>query len=80
MIKVLNAIIAGVGKVLAAFIAILPDSPFNFVYSLDSELIKAICWIFPVPSMIAHLEIYLSAVLVFYGLRIVLNWLKVTSR
>lgn len=79
MISILNAIIAGVGNILEAFISILPNSPFNFVYSIDSELLKAICWIFPVPSMIAHLEIYLSAVIVFYGLRIVLNWLKVTS-
>jgi hypothetical protein len=79
MIAILNAIIAGFGKILSTLINLLPTSPFSFSLNIDNKLIALINFIFPVSSMIAHLELYLTAVAIWYGVRIVLRWIKAAS-
>lgn len=76
MISIFNAIIAGLGAVLQAILSLLPPSPFSFIESFDQGWLAVMNWIFPVSSAVAHLEVYLSAVVVWYGLRIVMRWIK----
>lgn len=76
MISIFNAIISGLGVVLQSLVSLLPDSPFQFTLSIDSSWINAINWIFPFSSVVAHLSLYLTAVVSFYGIRIILRWIK----
>lgn len=79
MIGMINAIIGKIGVILQAMILLLPTSPFNFILNIDSQWIKAICWIFPFAEVVAHLQIYCTAVLTYYSIRVVLRWIKVVS-
>jgi hypothetical protein len=76
MIGIINALISKVGIVLAAVLALLPDSPFNWTYGLDSGWIGNMNYILPFSQAVAHLEAYILAVIVYYGIRIVLRWVK----
>lgn len=76
MIEIINAIIEKLGVVLQAVLSLLPSSPFNFVANIDNQWLKAINWLFPVSEAIAHLELYVLAVISYYAIRIVLRWIK----
>lgn len=78
MIATINTIIAKLALVLTAILTLLPDSPFVAMQNavVDSEILKALNWAFPVAEAIAHLELFVVAVAVWYGLRIVLRWIK----
>lgn len=76
LIDAFNAIIKGLGAIITVVLNLLPDSPFNSVFNIDSGWLSAMCWLFPIPSAIAHLEAFVSAVVVYYGLRIILRWIK----
>jgi hypothetical protein len=71
-----NGIIKAVGIALGSVLSLLPSSPFEFSLNVSSEWIKAICWLIPVPVMVAHLEVFLLAVASYYAVRIVLRWMK----
>lgn len=79
IISLLNKVIAAVGSVLGGILSLLPDSPFLWVQSIDSEVLNAINWIFPVGTIITHLEAYVVAVAAYYAIRLVLKWLKVAG-
>jgi len=79
VIAIINAIISAFGAVLSAILSLLPSSPFQAVSGIDAAWLQAICWIFPVTSVIAHLEAFVTAVAVYYGIRVVLRWVKVVS-
>lgn len=81
MIGILNAIIAGVGNVLMVFINFLPTSPFLFLENIQvtSDLLNYVNYLFPVSTMISHLQIFVTAVAVYYLYRVVLKWLKVAG-
>lgn len=76
IVGIINAIIEKFGEALQALISILPASPFNYTYTMDNKFIKIINYILPFSQAVAHLTAYLSAVVVYYGLRIVLKWIK----
>jgi len=75
----LNGIIKAVGSSLGFLLSLLPNSPFEFSLNVSSNLLSAICWLFPVPSMIAHIEVFLLAVASYYAVRVVLRWVKVVG-
>jgi len=79
MIAIFNAIISSLGTILQAMLLLLPTSPFNFVLSIDNQWIKAMCWIFPFAQVVAHLQIYCTAVITYYAIRVVLRWIKVVG-
>lgn len=79
MIELFNGLISGLGAVVGGILSILPSSPFTFVSNIDNSVLTALNWIIPISSIVAHLELYLLAVIVYYGLRIVLRWVKVVG-
>lgn len=79
MIDIFNFVISAIGAFISIFIDILPNSPFQFISSIDNNFISVMNFIFPFNQVIALLQIYLPAVLIYYGVRVVLNWLKVAS-
>lgn len=76
MIGIFNAIIKGFGVVLTAILSLLPKSPFVFVSSINNKYLGYINYFLPVTSAVAHLELFVAAVLIYYGLRVVLKWVK----
>lgn len=76
MIDIFNAIISGMGAILNTLLSVLPDSPFTFVTNIESSWLQAINYILPVSEAIAHLELFVTAAIVYYGIRIVLRWIK----
>lgn len=76
MIEIVNGLINALGIVLTAMLSLLPSSPFNFVQNIDADWLKAINWIFPIAEAIAMLELFLTATVSYYSIRIVLKWLK----
>lgn len=76
MIAILNHIISSLAYALSGLLDLLPTSPFNFVLNIDSTWLSAINWIFPVASVVAHLEVYVLAVAMYFAIRIALRWIK----
>lgn len=76
MIKIINALIAKLGSGLQALLLLLPQSPFDFTYNIDNSFIKMVNYVLPFSQAVAHLSAYISAVIIYYGLRIVLRWIK----
>ncbi|HZK70753.1 MAG TPA: hypothetical protein VFD03_04415 [Clostridia bacterium] len=76
MIAILNGIIAGIGGMMGALLNLLPTSPFALIVGLDNFWINIMNYWLPVNSMVAHLELYVSAVAAYYLIRVVLRWVK----
>ena len=76
IISIINRIIEAVGSAISAIFILLPNSPFLWVEKIDSEVLEAINWIIPVSAMISHIQLYVTAVAIYYALRIALRWLK----
>ena len=76
IIRYINIVIEKVGHALEYILSLLPDSPFIYVMNLDSDWLGYINYLFPVGGVIAHLELYLMAVGLYYFVRIALRWLK----
>lgn len=76
LIQFVNKMISLIGSAVTAVLSLLPSSPFTFVQSIDSEWLNAINWIFPVGTIVSHLEAFCLAVVVYYGLRVLLRWVK----
>lgn len=76
MIEILNAIINGLGTILQGLLSILPNSPFVTIEGIDNTWLQAINWLLPVSVMIAHLEAFTAVVVTWYGIRIVMRWIK----
>ncbi|MHB8308777.1 MAG: hypothetical protein ACYDDH_11990 [Candidatus Desulforudaceae bacterium] len=79
IVGLLNKLIELVGDAVWFLLNLLPNSPFMFLYQVDSVWLNAINWLFPVVAMVAFLEVYVSAVVVYYGLRVALRWVKATG-
>ena len=80
MIGIMNYIIAQAGAAITFFIQLLPNSPFNIALPIiDSHFLRFVNFVIPLREAVAILQVYLAAVLVFYGLRIILRWLKVAA-
>ena len=76
IISIINRVIEAAGSAISAIFMLLPNSPFLWVEEIESEVIEAINWIIPVSAMISHIQLYVTAVAIYYVLRIALRWLK----
>lgn len=76
IISILNYIIAGLGTALQAVILLLPESPFGLITSNLPDIIFNVEWLFPVTEMLATLQAWVAAILVYYGYQVVLRWVK----
>lgn len=73
-------IIDGFANILKYAIFLLPDSPFNFLSTGDTDIarwIRQMNWIIPISSILLFLQAWIAAVLVFYFLKVILRWAKV---
>lgn len=76
IITIINTVIAKVGAVITLLFALLPDSPFVYVMNLESDWIGYINYFLPMNAMVAHIELFLVAVAIYYVIRIALRWAK----
>jgi len=79
LVNMINKIIQAIGLIITEAINLLPTSPFVMSQSVESEWVNAISWVFPLGTVISHLEAFTVAVGVFYLIRVVLRWLKVAE-
>ena len=76
MIRIINALISKLGVALQALILLLPQSPFTYIMTVDNTFIQNINYILPFPQAVAHITLMVNAVVLYYGIRIVLKWIK----
>ena len=62
-------------------LAFLPNSPFTTVANSISNIpyLQYLNWFFPVTECITVLEVWLSAVLIYYVYSAIMRWVKVIS-
>jgi hypothetical protein len=76
-IGLVNLIIKAIGAVLQGVSLILPSSPFTILdNSPIAEYLPTLNYFIPVNSIISILELWLTAVSVYYVSQIILRWLK----
>ena len=76
LIDLFNLLLDGLAAVAQLIINILPNSPFLLVESLAIPFVKQLNWIFPFDFMITVTSYWLSAILLYYAVQIVLRWVK----
>jgi uncharacterized protein (DUF486 family) len=78
LLSLCQSVIDGLVAMLQGIANILPGSPFNGLsaMTLDSKWFGYLCYIVPVPQIIALLESWGVAVGLFYVYMIVLRWIK----
>lgn len=78
MIGLINELIAQIGALLGFILNLLPDSPFT--WDLGGNIfLQFIGWIIPIPTIVTELTAFTFAVAVYYGLRVVLRWIKASG-
>ncbi|MCY9543469.1 hypothetical protein [Paenibacillus alvei] len=79
IVKFLNSIIKGVGAALTWVIGLLPDSPFQSPSQPpDSVNLGYVTWLIDFPTMIQHLTFVLGAIGIYYIVRVIGRWIKVS--
>lgn len=76
VIRWINIIIEKAADAIQFLLLLLPDSPFIYIMNLESEWLGYINYFFPVCGAIAHLELFVLAVAIYYVIRIALRWVK----
>lgn len=77
MVSLFNLIMVGVGAAIDGLAHLLPVFPAYSSF-LPTGLLAAVNWFYPVGALAAALGTVASMYLVWLGVRIALNWLKVT--
>lgn len=76
----MDMILKNLQNILSWVLALLPDSPF---LQLDNSPVKpylsALNWIVPVNFMISTMELWLTAIAVYYVYQAVLRWARAIS-
>ena len=76
----MDGLTATVYQVIEGALSILPDSPFNMLENISSnpmgEWLGWVNWFVPVNSFLVILELWVSAILVYYVIQIALRWAK----
>ena len=62
-------------------VELLPESPFlildDMIEDEFADILKMVNWFIPFGTLMVILEVWLSAVLVYYVIQIILRWAKV---
>ncbi len=73
----MDSILSNLINALTWVIELLPDSPFQAVSNADvNEFMGGLNWIIPLDKIVAELELWLTAVVVFYAYQIILRWIR----
>jgi hypothetical protein len=79
-IRLINYFIAGVGSALTWLLELLPESPFSSPATKPSSIdLGYVTWLIPFPTMIGHLAVLITAITVWYSVRVAARWLKVAK-
>lgn len=76
VIRTINIVIEKLADAIELLFMLLPESPFLWVQEIDNIVLDVINYVFPIPAMISHLQLYVMAVGIYYALRIALRWAK----
>jgi len=78
MESIFNWLTSKLAYVVDFIMMMLPDSPFTML-SKDADIQQVLGWlnwIIPVSSMVAILEVWLTAIAIFYVYQLILRWSK----
>ena len=75
--ELMQNMIDGLGEALQNFLDKLPDSPFNLI-SNDAvvEYMGYLNWIVPVSEIVAILQLWITAILIYYTYVVILRWIR----
>jgi hypothetical protein len=77
IIDFFNYLIAGLGWALTALVDLLPSSPIKAIdNSVVQQYLGMVNWIIPISDMEAEMLAFCAAVLIYYGIQIVMRWGK----
>lgn len=77
LINFINLIIKALGTVLGWVFALLPPSPFSAIDNTPVQsFLSGLSWIIPFSQILAILELWLTAIGLYYIASIVLRWVK----
>ena len=80
MIDLLNAAIGGLADAATALLALLPDSPATLTTVPDSHgLLGYAAYFLPLSELLTFLDALAAATLLWYAIRTVLRWAKMTA-
>jgi len=75
--SIVNFILDIIAIILASISSVLPNSPFQTIdNSVIQEYLPGLNWIFPISNIVAELEVWLSAIIVFYAYQVIMRWIK----
>ena len=73
----LDSLGANLMNALSWVIKLLPDSPFQQINNADVQtFLGTLNWILPMSQIVAELELWISAVAIFYVYQIILRWVR----
>lgn len=78
LINTINSILNTIGTLITAILSILPDSPFSLIYNMNLDLswFQYFNWIFPISEALLVMTSWLTCILLYYGLSIIMRWIK----
>lgn len=73
----MDSIVTNLINALTWVIELLPDSPFQAISNSEvNEFLGTLNWFIPMDLIVAELELWLTAVVIFYMYQIVLRWVR----
>lgn len=78
LLTLLQSIIDGFGSILAGIVFLLPKSPFQAIDALTvgNDLLSSLAWLVPFPQIIALLEAWVGAIMLYYVYMAIMRWIK----
>lgn len=78
MQEIFNFVIETIGGLIQIVLQIFPDSPFKEMTpdTPDNVVLSYITWFIPFPTMAMHFAYFLTALALYYVVRIAARWLK----
>lgn len=77
LVWLINQLIKAIGKIGEMMVNILPSSPFILVERIEIPYLNYLNWIIPIEEMIVILGYWLSAIVVYYVVQVILRWVKI---
>lgn len=77
LIDFVNLLISVVATTINWVFALLPSSPFQAISNTAvTSFLGGLSWIIPFPAIITELGLFITGVLGYYGVMIILRWVK----
>lgn len=77
MVNVLESLMGNLMAALTWVIELLPNSPFQAINNADVEgYLGTLNWFIPIDKIVAELELWLSAVIIYYAYQVILRWVR----